>query len=407
MRVLFINTVYGKGSTGRIIKDLGNSIVKNGGEFCVAFGRGECGDDINFYRIGNKKDYMLHALLSRFTDRSGFYSANPTKKLIKFIKQYNPDIIHLHNLHGYYINIKILFEYLKNEYKGKIVWTLHDCWAFTGHCTYFTYAKCNKWQKECFSCTEKNSYPQSLVMDNSRKNYLEKKDLFSGIPNLNVITVSDWLKSEVEKSFLNQYPVRRIYNGVDLAKFSPTQTDVREKYNCENKKLILLVSDGWDERKGYSKFIETAKKSPADWQYIVVGLSKTQISEMPQNVIGLERTWNQQELIDLYSAADLFFNPSVEETFGLVTVEAMACGTPVVVVNSTASPELLKENGCGLICETGSTIDEMLEVIKKAITLKEKGGNIAAIKNSKNYSIQKHDEEYMDLYSSLVRKGNE
>lgn len=402
MRVLFINTVYGKGSTGRIIKDLGSSIVKNGGEFCVAFGRGECDESINSYRIGEKKDYMLHALLSRITDRSGFYSAKPTERLVEFIKQYNPDIIHLHNLHGYYLNIKILFEYLKNEFKGKIIWTIHDCWAFTGHCTHFAYSKCDKWQSGCFSCIEKHSYPKSLVADNSHRNYIEKKALFSGISNLNIVTVSDWLKDEVEKSFLNQYPIKRIYNGVDLEKFSPSESDVRKKYNCENKKLILLVSDGWDERKGYSKLIEIAKKSPEAWQYIMVGLDKEKIAEMPKNVIGLERTWNQQELIDIYSAADLFLNPSVEETFGLVTVEAMACGTPVVVVNSTASPELIKAEGSGLICEITSSVDEMLDIIAKGLTLKENGGNIAARKNAENYSVQKHNEEYIRLYSNLI-----
>lgn len=402
MRVLFINTVYGKGSTGRIIKDLGNSIVKDGGEFCVAFGRGECNENINSYRIGEKKDYMLHALLSRFTDRSGFYSSAPTKRLVDFIKHYNPDIIHLHNLHGYYLNIKILFEYLKNEFKGKIVWTLHDCWGFTGHCPHFTYKKCYKWQTECFACPEKSGYPKSVLADCSNRNYLEKKELYTGLKDLTVVTVSDWLKGVTEQSILGGYPVKRIYNGVDLNKFRPTESDVRKKYNCENKKLVLLVSDGWNERKGYSKFIETAKKSPADWQYIVVGLDKEKIAEMPKNVIGLERTWNQQELIDLYSAADLFFNPSVEETFGLVTVEAMACGTPAIVLNSTASPELIKTEKCGIICEADATADELLQTIEKGLKLKADGGNISARKNAENYSDTIHNEEYMKLYYSLI-----
>lgn len=404
MRVLFINTVYGKGSTGRIIKDLGNSIVKDGGEFCVAFGRGECDESINSYRIGAQKDYMLHALLSRFTDRSGFYSSAPTKKLVDFIKQYNPDIIHLHNLHGYYLNIRILFEYLKNEFKGKIVWTIHDCWAFTGHCPHFTYQKCYKWQTECGDCPEKNGYPKSVLADCSKRNYLEKKELYTGLNNLTVVTVSDWLKEVTEQSILGKYPVKRIYNGVDLNKFKPTESDIRKKYNCENKKLILLVSDGWTERKGYTKLLETAKKSPADWQYIMVGLDKSQISGMPQNVIGLERTWNQQELIDLYSAADLYFNPSVEETFGLVTVEAMACGTPAVVLNSTASPELIKTEKCGIICEPDATADELLQTIEKGLMLKADGGNISARKNAENYSDTIHNEEYMKLYYSLVEK---
>lgn len=402
MRVLFINTVYGKGSTGKIIKDLGNSIAESGGEFCVAFGRGECDESVNSYRIGEKKDYISHALLSRITDRSGFYSSEPTKKLVEFIKQYDPDIIHLHNLHGYYLNIKILFEYLKNEFKGKTVWTIHDCWAFTGHCPHFAFKKCNKWQTECFKCPEKNGYPKSLLADCSKRNYLEKKELYTGLHDLTVVTVSDWLKGVTERSILGSYPVKRIYNGVDLNKFKPTVSDVRKKYNCENKKLIFLVSDGWNERKGYSKLIKIAKKSPEAWQYIMVGLDKGKIAELPRNVIGLERTWNQQELIELYSAADLFLNPSVEETFGLVTVEAMACGTPVVLVNSTASPELIKTEGSGLICEINASVDEMLDIIAKGLTLKENGGNISARKNAEIYSVQKHNEEYIRLYSNLI-----
>ena len=402
MKVLFINTVYGKGSTGRIIKDLGETLTNNGHEFCVAFGRGEDTVGVNSYRIGAKKDYMLHALFSRVTDRAGFYSASATKELVKFIKEFNPDIIHLHNLHGYYVNVKILFEYLKNEFKGKVVWTIHDCWALTGHCTYFTFAQCDRWQKACYSCPEKKAYPKSMLRDNSKVNFQEKKELFSGLSDMTVVTVSDWLKGETEKSFLGQYPVKRIYNGIDLEKFSPCESNVREKYNCRNKKLILCVSDGWDERKGLSKLIETAKISPEEWKYIVVGLDKEQIPQMPQNVIGLERTWNQQELIELYSAADVFFNPSVEETFGLVTAEAMACGTPVIVLNSTASPELIKKEKSGVISPVKTTPEELVETIKNALMLKNDGGRDAARENALEFSVRKHNEGYMNLYENLM-----
>lgn len=399
MKVLFINTVYGKGSTGRIIKDLGETLTNNGHEFCVAFGRGEDTVGVNSYRIGAKKDYTLHALFSRVTDRAGFYSASATKELVKFIKEFNPDIIHLHNLHGYYVNVKILFEYLKNEFKGKVIWTLHDCWAFTGHCTHFTYAKCDKWQSLCGNCSEKCRYPKSMLLDNSKKNFLEKKELFSDVSDLTVVTVSDWLKEETKKSFLGQYPVKRIYNGIDLEKFSPCESKVREKYNCENKKLVLCVSDGWDERKGFSKLIETAKISPEDWKYIVVGLDKAQIPQLPSNVVGLERTWNQQELIALYSAADVFFNPSVEETFGLVTAEAMACGTPVVVLNSTSSPELIKREKSGVIASAKSSSEDLFKAIKEAMPLKYNGGKEDARENALEFSVKKHNDEYMKLYT--------
>ena len=219
MKVLFINTVYGRGSTGRIVADLGKMLEENGHEFKVAYGRGNHKEDLHCYRIGNDLDMYIHAGLSRITDRTGFYSKSATRKLVEFIRVYDPDIIHLHNLHGYYLNIEILFQFLANEYKGRVIWTLHDCWAFTGHCVHFTYAECDMWKTGCSNCHQKNEYPASFLYDRSTKNYRDKRSLFTTVKNLEIVTVSNWLKKTVEESFLKNAKVTCIYNGIDTDRF--------------------------------------------------------------------------------------------------------------------------------------------------------------------------------------------
>lgn len=368
MKVLFINTVQGKGSTGRIIKDIGQAVENAGGQYMVAFGRGDDTDPEHTYRIGGKLSVYAHALLSRLTDRAGFYSRKATKELVAFIQEYAPDVIHLHNLHGYYVNLEILFDYLKTEFSGKVVWTLHDCWAFTGHCVHYAYAGCDRWKTGCHHCREKGSYPASVLADRSRKNYMDKKRIFTGVPNMTIVTVSQWLKEQAEASFLGCYPVVRVYNGIDYDIFRPLESDIRQKLGLENKKMILSVSDGWNDRKGYFRLLELAVAAPPDWHFVVVGLSKKQIAAMPENITGMERTWNQEELIKLYTAADVFYNPSVEETFGLVTAEALACGTPAVVMNSTACPEPLGDYGIAL---KSTDVREALDAITEILTWKK------------------------------------
>lgn len=369
MKVLFINTVYGHGSTGRIVADLGRMLEEHGHEYMVAYGRGDNKEDPHCYRIGNDFDVYVHVTLARITDRAGFYSKGATKKLIEFIREYKPDIIHLHNLHGYYLNIKILFEYLASEYKGRVIWTLHDCWAFTGHCVHFTYAGCDKWKTGCQRCIQKCEYPTSWLLDNSTRNYQDKQKIFNSVKNLEIITVSNWLKSEVENSFLQNLKIQCIYNGIDVERFHPVKNTIKEELGIKDKKMILLVSDGWIEQKGYSTILNVAKNAPDDWRFVMIGLTSRQIKELPQNIIGFERIWNQQKLIEFYSAADVFFNPSLEETFGLVTAEALACGTPAVVMNSTACPELIQSKQYGEIVNCDASIKEYKQKILNCINL--------------------------------------
>lgn len=404
MKVLFINTVFGKGSTGKIVKQLGDAIEATGGEYMVAYGRGDVIDQAHSYFVGSKLDRYIHAGISRITDRAGFYSKKSTKELVCFIKKYNPDIIHLHNLHGYYINLPILFGYLKDEYRGKVVWTFHDCWPYTGHCTYYQYAGCSAWQTQCDNCPQKKEYPQSLLADSSKRSFIEKRKLIKSISNkLTVVTVSDWLKNEVIKSNLNIYSVMTIHNGVDTGLFSPTETSVREKYSIGERYFFLCVSDGWDLRKGVDKVIELSKCIDDKASIVVIGMDKKQINRFPKNIICLERTWNQKELIEFYSAADVLFNPSNEETFGLVTAEAMACGTPVIVFNTTASPEIVGNETCGLIIEDNANEPNVIKNNYKRMLIEKKQKS----ENCRNRIIQHFSEEqmkkeYLELYYSLI-----
>lgn len=396
MKVLFINTVYAKGSTGTIIRDTGKYLEANGHEYKVAVGRGDDSDE-HVYRIGNYVDMHLHALCSRITDRAGFYSKKETRKFLNFVRDYNPDIIHLHNLHGYYINLPILFNYLKKEFKGRVFWTLHDCWTMTGHCTHFTAVGCYKWKNQCSTCPQTRNFPTSYLLDSSSRNHKEKKSIMSGIPNVTVVAVSDWLKSVASVSLLKEYNITRVYNGVDLNKFVHTESNILAEHGIKDKKIILSVADGFDEQKGLPTLLAVAKVAPADWQFLIIGIEKRYMKLLPDNVIGMERTSNQQELIKFYSAADVFYNPSIEETFGLVTAEAMACGTPAVVMNSTACPELIINDDCGIVLDVNSSPKQVVNALTCAM---EKTG---ARKAAENFSVENQCRGYYELYTSVSK----
>lgn len=365
MKVLQINTVCGTGSTGRIATDIHKILIDEGHESYIAYGRDLPMNCNNAIRIGSKVDNYTHALKTRVFDKHGFGSIKATHRFIKKVREIDPDIIHLHNIHGYYINIEVLFSYLKEANKP-VVWTLHDCWSMTGHCTHFDYVGCEKWKIQCFTCPQKMRYPASFFMDSSKSNYQRKKEIFSGINNMTIITPSEWLKKLVRQSILNEYPIKVINNGVDLKKFFPRDSLLKEKASMKDKKIILGVANVWDERKGINTFLELSKQIDDNSIIILIGLTKKQIGSLPNNIIGLERTDSIEDLAEWYSIADVCANPSVEETFGLVTVEAMACGTPVVVYNSTASPELV-DNKVGLIADKDN-IEDFIQKIQQIIS---------------------------------------
>jgi len=364
MKYLFINSLAGLGSTGRICAEKCRELMQQGHECVIAYGRekGNC-DDIPALQIGSALDYNLHAALNRITDAHGFYSRRATERFLEQVREYDPDVIWLHNVHGYYVNLELLFSYLRTCGK-KILWTLHDCWAMTGHCAYFDFARCDRWKTGCHHCPQKGAYPATKVLDGSASNYRRKRGLFTGIPNLTLIVPSHWLERRVKQSFLKEYPVEVVYNTINTEVFKPTPSDFREKHGLTGKRIILGVANVWEERKGLKDFVALAPMLPPECKIVLVGLSREQIQSLPDSVLGLPRTESPRELAEIYTAADIYVNPSVEETFGMTPLEAQACGTPSIVYEDTACEEVARKYG-GLVVSRGA--DHLLEAICRMI----------------------------------------
>ena len=389
-RILFINSVC-NGSTGTICKNLYKAAAEAGHECCIAYGRGEAPKGFKTIKIGNKLDIYLHVLKARLFDASGFGSKQATKELIKKIDEFKPDIIHLHNIHGYYVNIEILFKYLKEHPEIKKIWTLHDCWAFTGHCAYYTYAKCDKWKTCCKGyCPNRNEYPKT-IFSCVTKNYTKKKNIFSNVENMILVTPSKWLKNEVKKSCLKNYDVGIINNGVDKKIFKYTESDIKERYGIENKKIILGVASVWDKRKGLDIFIELSNQLDDDYQIVLIGLNKKQIKNLPNNIIGISRTENVEELVKWYSAAEVFFNPTLEDNYPTTNLEAINCGTPVVTFDTGGSPESAFANVEAIANES----DYYKKIMKSLINKK----NFLMI--NKN-SLTDMNIKYLNLYKEVI-----
>lgn len=361
MRVLQINSVCGIGSTGRIATDIHSILNKHGHDSYIAYGRGVSKNCNKVIRIGTNYDNYAHVALTRVSDKHGFGSVRATRDFIRKMEEIDPDIIHLHNIHGYYINIQLLFDYLKKADKP-VIWTLHDCWAFTGHCAYFDYAGCDKWKTQCGKCPEKKSYPASKLVDNSKENYSKKKTVFSGVKNMTIVTPSRWLAGLVKQSFLQEYSVEVINNGIDLEVFKPTTNDIRERYKLGNKFIILGVAGVWDRRKGLNYFKELSEKLGKDEAIVLVGLTEKQKEGLSDNVIAIPRTSNVKELVDFYSTADVFVNPTLEDNFPTTNLEALACSTPVITFETGGSTESIDCN-TGVVVEQGS-VSGLLHAIK-------------------------------------------
>ena len=343
MRILIINEVCGTGSTGKICVDIAKKYEKLGYEAKIAYGRKSyVPDECQKYavRIGNSIDVYSHAMRTVLLDQHGFGSIHATKKFLKWVDGYKPDIIWLHNLHGYYVNIEILFRWIK-EKNIKVKWTLHDCWAFTGHCTHFLIANCNKWKTQCEHCPQKGRYPASRVVDNSFSNYNRKRNAFQGVEDLTLITPSQWLADLTRNSFLSEYPVEVEYNKINTDIFKPTASDLKKTYSIENKKIILCVASRWSKRKGIDDVIHLSKEIRDDVVIVIVGVNKRQIKKLPKNIIGICRTENAYQLAGLYTVADLLFNPTREDTYPTVNLEAEACGTKVITYAAGGSKETL------------------------------------------------------------------
>lgn len=346
MKYLIINSVAGHTSTGKISAELYRDLVAKGNQCVLAYGRwAQNCDDIETYRIGTSIDYTIHGICTRLFDRHGFCSKHATKAFVKWIEVYDPDVIWLHNLHGYYINIEILFEYLKRANKT-VRWTLHDCWAFTGHCPHFTIAHCDQWKTGCENCCQLKRYPSCIGVGNVKNNYLRKRKAFCGVQDLTIVTPSKWLRDLVKQSFLKDYPVEVVHNKVDHSVFKPTPSNFRQIYHLEDKYIILGVANGWGKHKGLQDFYKLSEMLDHNkYVVVLVGLTKAQLKTVPDDILGLPRTSSTQELAEIYTAANVLVSASKEETFGMTPLEAKACGTPSIVYSGTACEEVAMESG--------------------------------------------------------------
>lgn len=400
-RILFINTVLNYGSTGHIVEDLGTLANGEGFESFVVYGRKKRSSSLKSVYIGNPVSFLFHVLFTFITDKHGLYSKITTKKLIKTIKKIKPDIIHLHNLHGYYLNYKILFEYL-NTINIPVIWTLHDCWAYTGHCSHYTFVKCSDWKNSCSKCPQKTNYPPSLLIDNSRFNFEEKKKIFTSLEKIIITTPSKWLAGEVSQSFLGKYQIFPIYNGIDFSIFKPSQNN---PYNIlSGKKIILSVANVWDKRKGYDDLIQLNSLIDHNkYQIVMIGLNRKQVQKLPATIIGIERTESVQDLIDYYTFADVYFNASVEETLGMTTIEAQSCGTPCVVYNSTAIPETIVSYETGIIVpanDVNAAYSAIIEICNKD---KQLYSSACVNWTKSQFDKNKNYEKYLKLYKEFSK----
>ena len=337
-----INTVP-NGSTGGIMMKEHRELLAAGQDSYAFWGRGREAENDREMRFATDWDVRLDGAQTRLCGRAGFHSKAATKRLLARLDEINPDVVHLHNLHGYYVNVEMLFGWLA-AHGCRVEWTLHDCWAFTGHCAYFTYVKCAQWKSHCAyskPCPQLNTYPKTLSKASCRWSYEQKRRVFNMVPSerMRLITPSQWLADLVGESFLAGYPVEVRHNTIDTDVFRPTPSDFRERYGIGDRFMILGVASPWTERKGLGDFVRLAGELDGEkYAIVLVGLSEKQIKRLSEGVIGLTRTDSPQGLAGIYTAADVFFNPTLEDNYPTVNLEAEACGTPVVTYDT---------GGCG------------------------------------------------------------
>ncbi len=400
MKIVQINTFCGVGSVGRICVDLYDVLDREGHEPYIAIGRGKLPEHIRGFKNGTLWDFGWHVMKNFFQGKAGFGSAKTTKKLIAWLEEVKPDIIHLHNIHGFYLQTELLFDYLKKS-DAAVIWTLHDCWTFTGHCAYFDYIGCDKWQQGCEKCkVHATAYPYALFKDNTKWNYAAKKAAYTGVPNLTIVTPSRWLADMVKKSYLKDYQVEIIPNGINLDVFKPAHQAGKDN----EMHVILGVANIWEERKGLVYFEQLAEKMPEGYVIKLVGVNDRQEKQLRKKfpdgkILPVKRTKNVDELAQLYREADVYVNATMEDNFPTTNLEALACGTPVVTFRTGGSPESLDEK-CGIVVPKGD-VDGLLAAIRKVCEEKPFAGEDCRNK-ALAYGRNERYMQYISLYESVL-----
>lgn len=393
-------------STGRIMQEIGELALQNGWESYIAYGKGRdgikpCKSEI--IPVGGIYSTLWHGVQTRLFDRHGLASTHATHEFVRQIDRINPDIIHIHNIHGYFLNYRVLFDYLSQCGKP-VVWTVHDCWLYTGHCYYYSYAGCDKWQTGCGNCPQRKDFPASLVFDRSKRNFEDKKAAFTSMPRdkFVIVPVSDWIKTEMSKSFLSEYRFRVIHNGIntDIFNVCPDK-EVIEKYGLKGKRIFLGVASIWSREKGLNDFMQLSKLLNDDEVIVLVGMKEEEKKKLPRNIIGISRTENIHQLAQLYSVADAFVNPTWQDNYPTVNLEAISCGTPVVTYRTGGSVEAVTDS-TGLIVEQGD-VKGLLEAVR---AICQRGKDFYQ-KLCRQYALQnfKKEERYADyfcLYEELM-----
>lgn len=404
MKILFINLRVDSGSVGRIVSDLYHEAKNEGFECKIAYGKGATGSiDINdLYRIGTKKDLYIHALCSRLFGATGTYSKKATQNLIEKIEKFKPDIVHMHGNYGYYINIEVLFNYLSKN-NIKVISTLHSCWDFTGHCCYYSEIDCKQWIDGCKNCTQKKDYPEAYLFEDVDKNYRLKKKLYDKLKYCTIVGPCKWMQQQAEWSFLKKHNIVTIYNGIDRAVFKPNYIKpnyIKPQYLDDKKINILCVANNWDRRKGLADVIELSQLINNKYQLIVVGLKKGQFKLFPNSVITLERTKSIDELTALYTSSDVLFNPTYDDNYPTVNLEAIACHTPVVTYMTGGSPDALQNGKYGIVIGH----KEFMKLLSYAEDIKNKR---KVIDFSDLSFLDKRNmiREYIDLYKRISLKN--
>ena len=396
MKIAFINSVAGFGSTGKLVSTLSMMDEVDGK---VYYGRKKDSSNAISMRFTGDIGNVTHAIGTYLFDDHGFHNAMETKRMLKDLDEFNPDIVHLHNLHGYYVHVGVLFDYLKRKNK-KVIWTLHDCWSFTGHCAHYDGIGCDKWKSKCYDCPITNEYPFSWNKHNVTKNYERKKEVFTSIKdNLTIVTPSYWLEEQVKQSFLKECHVMTIHNGINLNDFKYTESSFREKYHLEDSFIVLAVASVWDMTKGIEDLKELANSLPENIKLVVVGGTLSSNTTTIENALCIPRTNTVKELCEIYSASDAFINLTKQDTFPTVNIEALACGLPVITYKTGGSPEILTEK-TGIVVEKNN-IEKMKEVLIELA--KNNSFKIEdCIEVASHYSLDKMYESYLGLYKKVM-----
>ena len=400
MKVLEINHVN-FGSTGKIMLNIAELGRHHGIDVLTISSqyKGEHKAISGHKYLDKKTNTIMHKYFGMFFGIEDFFSTAATRNLRKIINIFQPDIIHFHILHGYYLNLKKTFSFF-STLNCKFVWTFHDCWSFTGRCPYFQLTGCGKWKIGCEKCPyDKRLYPASYFFDLTKKNWFLKKRLFTSLKNLTIVTPSQWLADLVKQSFLKDYPIKVINNGIDLSVFKPLKSNFREKHGIKDNEYILLgVAFSWGKRKGLDVFIELSKRLSDEYKIVLVGTNDNVDKQLPNNIISIHRTQNQTELAEIYSAADLFVNPTREDNYPTVNMESIACGTPVLTFKTGGSPEILDEF-CGSVvdCDDVDSLEkEIIRICETKPYSKE-----ACLERAKSFDMNDRFKEYIDLYEQL------